>query len=158
MLVLFWFSNGRLTLKQYLKNTVSMKLCSLFLLIPLFSVAQFDLTVTIDNVKSADGKVSVALYNSADKFLKFDKVYKGESVPSQKGSTKVVIKNLPKGTCAIAAFHDENGNDKLDTNAFGFPKEPLGFSKGKMKTFGPPSFTECAFELTSNQSISVPIK
>ena len=121
-------------------------------------MAQFDLTVTVKNVKSDEGKISVAVYDNADGFLKFDKVFKAETATSKKGSTQVVIKDLPKGTYAIAAFHDENGNDELDTNALGIPKEPLGFSKGKMKTFGPPSFKECAFELTSDQSITVPIK
>lgn len=135
-----------------------MKLFSFFLLFPLVTIAQFDLTVTVNNVTSNDGKVSVAVYNSSDGFLKFDKVFKAEAVPSQKGSTEVLLKDLPEGTYAIAAFHDENGNDELDTNMLGIPKEPLGFSKGKMKTFGPPSFGECAFELTSDLSISVPIK
>lgn len=135
-----------------------MKLFSFFLLLPLVTMAQFDLTVTVNNVSSNDGKVSVAVYNSSDGFLKFDKVFKAAAVPSQMGSTEVLLKDLPKGTYAIAAFHDENGNDELDTNILGIPKEPLGFSKGKMKTFGPPSFEECAFELTSDLSISVPIK
>ncbi len=135
-----------------------MKLFSLILLLPLSTLAQFDLTVTVKNVESNDGKVSVAVYDTEASFLKFDKVFKAESVPSQKGSTEVVLKDLPKGKYALAVFHDENGNDELDTNMLGIPKEPLGFSKGKMKTFGPPSFEECAFELTSDQSISVPIK
>ncbi|MGB6153716.1 MAG: DUF2141 domain-containing protein [Pricia sp.] len=121
-------------------------------------MAQFDLTVTVNNVKSNEGKISVAVYNSSDGFLEFDKVFKANSVPSKKGSTEVVLKDLPKGTYAIAAFHDENGNGELDTNIMGIPKEPLGFSKGKMKTFGPPSFAECSFKLTSDQAITVPIK
>jgi len=137
---------------------MDMKLVSIFLILPLFAIAQYDLTVTVNNVTSNEGKISVAVYDTADGFLEFDKVFKAESAPSQKGSTEVVIKDLPEGTYAIAAFHDENDNDELDTNMFGIPKEPLGFSKGKMKTFGPPSFEECAFKLTSDQSISVPIK
>ena len=135
-----------------------MKLITLIFLIPFFTMAQFDLTVTVENVASNDGKISVAVYNSSDGFLEFDKVFKAASEPSQKGSTEVVLKDLPEGTYAIAAFHDRNANGKLDTNMLGIPKEPLGFSKGKMKTFGPPSFAECSFKLTSNQSISVPIK
>ena len=135
-----------------------MKLFSLFFLIPLLAMAQFDLTVSVENVKSNDGKISVAVYNSSDGFLKFDKVFKAVSEPSQKGTTEVVLKDLPEGTYAIAAFHDQNGNGELDTNMLGIPKEPLGFSKGKMKTFGPPSFAECSFKLTSDQAISVPIK
>jgi len=135
-----------------------MRLFSLFLLIPLFTMAQFDLTVTVENVKSNDGKISVAVYENADNFLKFDKVFKADSTPSKKGTTEVVIKDLPEGRYALAVFHDENDNDELDTNMLGIPKEPLGFSKGKMKTFGPPSFEECAFDLTSDQAIAVPIK
>ncbi len=135
-----------------------MKLFSLFLLLPLFAIAQFDLMVAVKNVESNDGKVSVAVYENADNFLKFDKVFKADSATSQMGTTEVVIKDLPEGTYAVAVFHDENDNDELDTNMLGIPKEPLGFSKGKMKTFGPPDFKECAFELTSDQSISVLIK
>ncbi len=137
---------------------MDMKLFSFLLLVPLCTMAQFDLTVTITNVTSNEGNISVAVYDKAGSFLKFDKVFKAESAPSQKGSTEVVIKDLPKGIYAVAVFHDENGNDELDTNMLGIPKEPLGFSKGKMKTFGPPSFEECSFAVTSNQSISVPIK
>ena len=121
-------------------------------------MAQFDITVTVDNVKSTKGKVSVAVYDKAEGFLEFDTVFKAASQPSEKGSTKVVIKNVPQGTYAIAAFHDENDNGKLDTNMLGIPKEPLGFSKGKMKTFGPPSFKECAFEVSADFAITVPIK
>ncbi len=135
-----------------------MKLSSFFLFLPLFTTAQFNLTVTVKNVESNDGKVSVAVYENAENFLKFDKVFKADSAPSHKGSTEVVIKDLPEGKYAVAVFHDENDNDELDTNILGMPKEPLGFSRGKMKTFGPPSFDECAFELTSDQSISVSIK
>lgn len=135
-----------------------MKLFFILLLFPLCTMAQFELSVTVTNVKSNKGKISVAVYDNADGFLKFDKVFKAERTPSKTGSTEVVIKDLPEGTYALAAFHDENGNDKLDTNMLGIPKEPLGFSKGKMKTFGPPSFEECSFKLTSNQSISIHIK
>jgi len=121
-------------------------------------MAQYNLTVNVTNVKSTDGKISVAVYDSPAGFLKFDKVFKVETAFAEKGKTTVIIKNLPEGTYVLAAFHDENGNDKLDTNFIGIPKEPLGFSIGRMKTFGPPSFDECAFKLTSNQSLSVPIK
>lgn len=121
-------------------------------------MAQFNLTVNVTNVKSTDGKISVAAYDRAAGFLKFDKVFMAQTAPAEKGSTKVIIKDLPESTYALAVFHDENANDKLDTNFIGIPKEPLGFSIGKMKTLGPPSFDECSFELTSDQSISVPIK
>jgi len=135
-----------------------MRLVSFITLFPLITMAQYNLTVNVTNVKSTDGKISVAVYDRAAGFLKFDKVFKAETASAEKGKTTVIIKDLPEGTYALAAFHDENGNDKLDTNFIGIPKEPLGFSKGKMKTFGPPSFDECSFKLTADESISVTIK
>lgn len=135
-----------------------MKRFFLILFFPIITIAQYNLTANVTNVKSTDGKISVAAYDKAAGFLKFDKVFKTQTAPAEKGSTKVIIKDLPEGTYALAVFHDENANDKLDTNFIGIPKEPLGFSIGKMKTFGPPSFDECSFRFTSDQSISVPIK
>ncbi len=130
----------------------------LLLLLPVFSFCQNTLHVSVEGVKTSNGNISVAVYDQEDGFLKFDKVFKSKSATAEKGKTTVIINDLPEGTYALAAFHDENTNDELDTNFIGIPKEPLGFSKGKMKTFGPPSFDECSFKLTSDHSISVPIK
>ncbi|HDZ15070.1 MAG TPA: DUF2141 domain-containing protein, partial [Pricia sp.] len=74
-----------------------MKIFAPLFLIPFFTMAQFNLTVTVENVTSNDGKISVAVYNSSEGFLKFDKVFKAVSEPSKKGSTEVVLKNLPQG-------------------------------------------------------------
>lgn len=134
-----------------------MRLFYSLLFFPIFSMAQFDLTVTITNIKSTDGKISIAVYDNSKDFLKFDKVFKAVSAPAEKGSTSIVIEDLPKGTYALAAFHDQNNNDKLNTNFLGIPKEPLGFSIGKLKTFGPPSFSECSFSVTSDKEISIPL-
>jgi len=61
------------------------------------------------------------------------------------GITELHINDLPEGQYALAIYHDENGNDELDTNWLGIPKEPIGFSNSKMRTFGPPGFEDCAF-------------
>ena len=112
--------------------------CILFLIFPLFNWAQNTLSVNVSGVKTSDGKISVAVYDTSEGFLKFDKVYMGTSTLAQKGTTNVIIGDLPDGEYALAVFHDKNANDELDTNWLGIPKEAIGFSKGKMKTFGPP--------------------
>ena len=137
---------------------LSMKFIAIFILFPFLTMAQFDLTVTVTNVKSTDGKISMAVYDNAESWLKFDRVLKANTAPAKKGRMVVVIEGLPEWRYAVTVFHDENANDELDTNMFGIPREPLGFSKGKMKTFGPPDFEECSFELTSDLDLSVRIK
>jgi len=51
---------------------------------------------------------------------------------------------VPSGTWAVLAYHDENGNKKLDTNFVGMPTEGYGFSNGAKARFGPPSFKDAA--------------
>lgn len=126
-----------------------------FLLFPFFTFSQNKLSIRVDGVKTSNGRISVAVYNRADGFLKFDQVYKCDSTRAQKGTTLIAIDDLPEGEYALAIFHDENGNDVLDTNWLGVPKEAIGFSRGHMKTFGPPSFRECALRIEEDSEIRI---
>ncbi|WP_394747724.1 DUF2141 domain-containing protein [Spongiimicrobium salis] len=134
------------------------RFCVLFLLLPCFALAQNTLSVNVSGVKTSDGKISVAVYDTSEGFLKFDQVFKGTSASAQKGITNVVIDDLPDGEYALAVFHDKNANDELDTNWLGIPKEAIGFSKAKMKTFGPPRFKECAMKIDADAEITIKIK
>ena len=88
--------------------------------------SQNELEITVHGVPESHGKVSVAIYNKEDGFLKFDKVFKYDSIAAEKGTTKILVKDLPIGEYAVAVFYDENSNDKLDTNWLGIPKEKVG--------------------------------
>jgi uncharacterized protein (DUF2141 family) len=127
----------------------------MFVLLPVFGLAQNRLSISIEGVKTSDGKISVAIYDDENNFLEFDRVFKFDSTKAQEGITELSIESLPSGKYAVAIFHDENGNDVLDLNWLGIPKEKIGFSNAKMKTFGPPSFKECAFELRTDKEIIV---
>lgn len=131
------------------------KLIFLFLLFPIMGLAQHSLAVKIQGVKTSNGKINVAVYNKSDHFLKFDQVFKADSVKANKGETRIYLEDLPEGEYALAIFHDENGNDKLDTNWLGVPVEDIGFSNARMKTFGPPHFKECAFKLQQPSEIQI---
>lgn len=122
------------------------------------SAAQHTLRMEIKGVASTQGQVSAALYTDQNSFLKFDKVFKAVSAKAVKGVTTLIVKNIPDGNYAVAVFHDKNGNGKLDTNMLGIPKEPVAFSNAKMKTFGPPKFSECAFEITKDTDITIPFE
>ena len=125
------------------------------LLMPLSLLAQNTISVHVKNVDSTNGQVNVALYDSDETFLSFDHVLKSGSAPAHEGIVTLQIADLPIGEYALAVFHDENGNGKLDTNWLGIPKEKVAFSRAKMKTFGPPRYKECAFKVTSDYEISI---
>jgi uncharacterized protein (DUF2141 family) len=123
-----------------------------------FGNAQHTLTIEADGIQSSDGYIGVGVYDTEKTFLKKEMTFAGAFAVTQKGKTLITIKDLPEGTYAISIFHDKNGNKVLDTNFIGIPMEPVAFSKAKMKTFGPPDFKACSFNLTSDYQINIPIK
>jgi uncharacterized protein (DUF2141 family) len=105
-----------------------------------------DLTITVKGVRSADGAVFLAVYDSEKSFMKPPQAKTTRRLNASKGDLEIVIHDLAAGKYAIASYHDENGNGKLDTNALGIPEEGYGFSNDARGTFGPPTFPEAAFE------------
>ena len=101
------------------------------------------ITFEIGNVRNARGKVLVAVCPQG-KFLKEDCAYNGE-VPARPGTVSVVVHNVPPGDYAAQAFHDENGNEQVDQNFIGIPKEGVGFSRDARITFGPPKWSSAHF-------------
>ena len=114
-----------------------------------------DLTITIKDVRNSDGAVLLAVYDSEAHFMKPPLATTSRRVAAAKGDVTVVLQDLPAGKYAIASFHDENGNGKLDTNSFGQPTEGHGFSNGARGSMGPPSFTEAAFEFDGKTSKAI---
>ncbi len=109
------------------------------------------LTVSVSNLDSSDGKVFITLYNSSDSFLK--KGFKTSYATITEKSCQVVFKDVPNGTYAISLFHDENGNNKMDTGFFGIPKESYGCSNNAKGVMGPPKWEDAKFQI-QDQSIS----
>jgi uncharacterized protein (DUF2141 family) len=102
-----------------------------------------DLTIAIDGVASAGGKVMVALYDSTGPFP--GKPMRAAAVPATAGAVQVQIKDLPAGDYAFAVYHDANDNGKLDRNAVGMPVEDYAFSNNALGKHGPPAFADARF-------------
>ena len=113
------------------------------------SAAELTVHITgIDEVKG--GNIMLGVYDSEATFLKDDGRIAEALVPITEAKAGIIITqiNLQSGkTYAIAAYHDANGNEKLDSNFFGVPKEGYGFSNNASGFFGPPSFEKAAFRL-----------
>lgn len=97
-----------------------------------------DLTIQVDNVRSGDGQVMVALYDGAATFLR--QPVRRASAAAGAGSTTLVVRDLAPGDYGIAVYHDANGNGRMDTNMMGIPVEPFAFGRDAQGTMGPPAF------------------
>jgi uncharacterized protein (DUF2141 family) len=102
-----------------------------------------EIRAEVTGARSASGEVRCALYTSAAGFPR-QPAFKAEA-PIQDGKAVCVFAGRPAGTYAVAVFHDENGNKKLDTNLVGMPKEGVGFSNGARPHLGPPAFEAAQF-------------
>lgn len=99
-----------------------------------------DLQVKVGGVPSSSGKVTVSVYRSADVFLKTPAQV--ASAPAVAGTTLVVLKGLEGGDYAVSAYHDENGNDRIDRGSMGIPTESYGFGNDASGAMGPPAFDQ----------------
>ena len=107
--------------------------------------------IEVNGLKNSKGVVQIGLYNSEEDFPQIDKIYKGFYVDAEKDSVSYFISHIITGKYAIAVFHDENENGKLDKNIFGIPKESYGFSNNKFGTFGPPDYKDISFTVVDNK-------
>jgi uncharacterized protein (DUF2141 family) len=127
------------------------------LCIPLSGICG-SLEVSITGIQNAKGQILVGVYNIKDTFPKTGSEFKGMIIKPVKGKTSVIIKDLPAGTYAVAIFHDEKKNGKLDKNFLGIPKEGYGFSN-IAKGLGAPSFEKASFLLeTADKQISISMR
>jgi uncharacterized protein (DUF2141 family) len=65
--------------------------------------------------------------------------------PQSRGTAASSFADVQPGTYAIAVFHDENSNGKLDSNFIGIPREGTGASNNAKGHMGPPKFDDAAF-------------
>jgi uncharacterized protein (DUF2141 family) len=107
------------------------------------------LTVRLLGLESGRGEVAVALYASAESFEKRSDPVASGWVQPRNGTAVWIVETLDPGRYAIAAYHDLNGNGRLDRSALGVPSEPYGFSNDARRTFRPPGFDKAAFPVHS---------
>ena len=121
------------------------------------------LAVHFIGLKSSQGAVMVAIYNS-------EAAYENSGTASaaatrtakleiKDGAAVTTLEGIPPGQYAIKAFHDLNGDAKLNTNLFGIPTEPVAFSNDAPVHMHAPSWKETVFVVhEGDNTISIHIE
>lgn len=120
--------------------------------------SSYDLEVQVEGIPNTKGTVFIGLFNSSASFPQFGKQYKGVIITHEGKSHIYRFKNLPKDSYALAIYHDENKNGKLDKNLFGAPTEAYGFSNNARETFSAPSFDSAKIVLDKDKKCQIRIK
>jgi|JI6StandDraft_1071083.scaffolds.fasta_scaffold00225_6 uncharacterized protein (DUF2141 family) len=118
--------------------------------------AQHKVELTIRGIENVQGSVLVAVYNSEETFMK--KRLASKKVKVSDNEVALTFEDVGPGDYAITTFHDENDNNKLDTNFLGIPNEPYGFSNDARGSFGPPSFEKAKVKVDGNKKLVINLK
>jgi uncharacterized protein (DUF2141 family) len=118
------------------------------------------LTVKLIGFRSDKGQTCVSVFNTPKGFPgKYDQAFKILRSPIKEKQATIVFKDLPFGIYAVSVLHDENLNNKMDTNIIGIPKEGFGSSNNPKDRFGPPTFDDAKFDFNSvSKNIEINIK
>lgn len=116
------------------------------------------INIHISNLKNQTSSIRIAVYRASDNFPDEKKFYRAFVYNySGSGSINYTISGLEEGEYAFAFFQDLNNNGKLNTNIFGYPKEPFCFSNNIKPLIKAPSFNECKV-LVKGQSNTLNVK
>lgn len=112
------------------------------------------LVVKLTGLKSLKGDLYIAVHQKPEYFQVSDSALIRKIVKIDKESQMVIFDKVPAGRYAVAVYHDENLNGKLDASPVGIPREGYGFSNNP-KVPGRPKFEQAAFEFSRNDTIVI---
>ncbi|MCF4967803.1 DUF2141 domain-containing protein [Nostoc sp. CMAA1605] len=128
---------------------------------PLNAEPTSKLTVVVNGIRHQKGQICLRIYDSEKGFPLSDRS------EVQSGCTRITGKSITKhfyglkrGTYAIAVVDDQNGNQKLDSDFFGIPKEGFGISNNPKVSIqtGTPKFSKSSFTVTKNTTVNIDLK
>ena len=102
----------------------------------------------LSGLRSHHGLVQICLTRDSARFPECPKGAQ-RTMPAAQASLR--IEGLPSGAYAIALFHDENRNGRLDT-MMGIPREGFGFSRNPPIRFGAPKFAAARFNVGAGET------
>jgi len=141
-----------------IKSAALSSLCLLAAGAAAAELARQTLRVEVQNLQNARGDVVCSLFSSADGFPDGEgKALQSVQVPIQ-GKTAGCEFHVPPGTYAVAVFHDENKNGKLDKNLIGIPKEGYGTSNDVRPAMSAPQFMPASFVLSTENRTTLVVR
>lgn len=133
-------------------------LSAVSLLVMAVAAGQSKVVVQITNFENNKGVAIVCLHNNAKAFSGKGAPLACERVTVDNKTATAVFEAVPEGDYAVSVVHDENNNQKFDTNFLGIPKEGYGASQNNLPFAAAPKFDANKFSVKGNGVISVNIK
>lgn len=115
------------------------------------------LRVHIEGVRGTQGRLLVFLHDNAGDYHADDDTtapdfhaFRYQRVDPVVPRTTVVFEDVPAGRYAVSAYHDEDGDGRLDRMWFPFPlmpSEPYAIANGAFAPVSKPAFTRALIDV-----------
>jgi uncharacterized protein (DUF2141 family) len=124
------------------------------------SLATTTLTVHVEGIRNAKGKINVALFKDAIGFPMDPSgvvAAKQVDIDAKTMTATIVFEKLPQGSYAAAVLHDEDVTGQMSYDAQGMPTKGYGISNNPPFRQAPPTPEEAKFSANQSES-SISIK
>lgn len=115
------------------------------------------ITAHVTNVRGSKGSVICPQFSSGDGFPAKNFTATANA-PIVDAAATCRFPGVAAGTYAVAVFHDENGNGKLDRNFIGIPKEGVGSSNNRRHAMGPPRWDESKLAVSGSITVEITLR
>jgi len=113
-----------------------------------------NIQLSIQNIRGTDGQLVIGLFDSAEDFKAKANPYQAAKVKIADSTVLFTFSSIPNGNYAIAVFHDENSDGRVNTGSMKIPLEGVGIS-GKMHKMRAPKFEDAVFRLENDTSMII---
>jgi len=137
-----------------MKKRLPILLCLLTLGVVQAQEATLSLTVTVEDAQPNIGQILISLFDS-ENYMQAPTAQQTGTVDDD-GRCAFVFQGLAAGEYAVSVIYDEDMDGELDTGLFRIPTEKIGFSNNAKGRFGPASYEDAKFPLSStNTAITI---
>jgi len=102
-------------------------------------------TFVFEGLRAPAGVVEVALFDAEAAYARRKAPVRSVRAPVSGRSVEVRFDGIAPGRYGAMAYHDVNGDGRLNTNPVGMPTEPYAFSNNARGRFGPAPWTAASF-------------
>ena len=103
------------------------------------------------------GRIMVALFDSQAAYDHGEPARQA-IVDVAAGQRDAAFDDLPDGAYAMRAFHDVDGDARMNVNPFGIPTEPYAFSNNAVGNMGPASWDRARVTVSGAVSQTIVLK
>lgn len=110
------------------------------------------LTLNFVGIQKPGGAIMAGVFTDQAAF-DAGRASQGVRIPVSGPAARQVITGLKPGRYAIKAFHDVNGDGRMNTNPFGLPTEPYAASNNARGAMKPPAWSDAVFTVVAGDNV-----